>query len=165
MAFDAFLKIDGIPGESTDDKHKDWIEILSYSWGVSQPGSGVASTAGGASSQRADFQDFSIVKQLDKSSPKLALACAKGDHIKEVKVELCRAGGDKMVYMEYKMSNVMISSVRRGGSAQGGENVPLEEIGFDYGKIEWTYTQQKREDGSGGGKVSAYWDLQSNKGG
>ena len=61
MAFDAFLKIDGVPGESTDDKHKDWIEVLSYSTGVSQKSSGSASTAGGASAERADFQDFSIV--------------------------------------------------------------------------------------------------------
>lgn len=165
MAFDAFIKIDGVPGESTDDKHKDWIEVLSYSWGISQPKSASASTAGGASAERADFQDFSIVKALDKASPKLALACAQGKHIKEVKLELCRAGGDKVKYMEYKLSNCIISSVRRGGAAQGGETLPLEEVAFDYGKIEWTYTQQKREDGSGGGQVSANWDLQANKGG
>jgi len=165
MAFDAFIKIDGVPGESTDDKHKDWIEVLSYSWGISQPKSASASTAGGASAERADFQDFSIVKALDKASPKLALACAQGKHIKEVKIELCRAGGDKVKYMEYKLTNAIITSVRRGGSSQGGETLPLEEVAFDYGKIEWTYTQQKREDGSGGGQVSANWDLQANKGG
>lgn len=165
MAFDAFIKIDGVPGESTDDKHKDWIEVLSYSWGISQPKSASASTAGGASAERADFQDFSIVKALDKASPKLALACAQGKHIKEVKLELCRAGGDKVKYMEYKLSNCIITSVRRGGAAQGGETLPLEEVAFDYGKIEWTYTQQKRDDGSGGGQVSANWDLQANKGG
>ncbi|MHC1742010.1 MAG: Hcp family type VI secretion system effector [Syntrophobacteraceae bacterium] len=164
MAFDAFIKIDGIPGESTDDKHKDWIEVLSYSWGVSQPKSASASTAGGASAERADFQDFSIVKALDKASPKIALACAGGKHVKEVKLELCRAGGDKVKYMEYKMTNCIITSCRRGGAAQGGETLPLEEVGFDYGKIEWTYTQQKREDGSGGGQVAANWDLQANKG-
>jgi type VI secretion system secreted protein Hcp len=165
MAFDSFIKIDGVPGESTDDKHKDWIEVLSYSWGLSQPKSASASTAGGASAERADFQDLSIVKALDKASPKLALACAQGKHIKEVKLELCRAGGDKVKYMEYKLTNAIITSVRRGGSSQGGETLPLEEIAFDYGKIEWTYTQQKREDGSGGGQVSANWDLQANKGG
>ena len=165
MAFDAFLKIDGVPGESTDDKHKDWIEVLSYSTGVSQRSSGSASTAGGASAERADFQDFSIVKALDKASPKIALACAKGTHIKEVKLELCRAGGDKVKYMEYKLSNCIVSSYRPGGSGHGGETLPLEEVSFNYGKVEWTYTQQKREDGSGGGQVAANWDLQANKGG
>ncbi len=163
MAFDAFLKIDGIPGESSDDKHKDWIEILSYSMGITQPTSGSASTAGGATSERAHFQDFSIVKALDKASPKIALGCAGGQHIKEVKVELCRAGGDKVKYMEYKMSNCIISSFRPGGSAHGGETLPLEEVSFNYGKIEWTYTQQKRADGAGGGNVAAGWDLEANK--
>ena len=163
MAFDAFLKIDGIPGESSDDKHKDWIEILSYSMGITQPTSGSASTAGGATSERAHFQDFSIVKALDKASPKIALACASGAHLKEVTVELCRAGGDKVKYMEYKMSNCIISSFRPGGSAHGGETLPLEEVGFNYGKIEWTYTQQKRADGAGGGNVAAGWDLEANK--
>jgi type VI secretion system secreted protein Hcp len=163
MAFDAFLKISDIPGESSDDKHKDWIEVLSFSCGVSQRASGSASTGGGATAERADFQDFSIVKTLDKASPKLALACAGGTHIKEVVLELCRAGGDKVKYMEYKLSHAVISSVRPGGSAQGGEALPLEEVSFNYGKIEWTYVQQKRADGSGGGQVAAGWDLETNK--
>lgn len=160
MPFDAFLKIDGMPGESTDDKHKDWIEVLSYSWGASQLASATASSAGGATAERANFQDFSIVKTLDKASPKLALACADGTHIKDVTIELCRAGGDKVKYMEYKMSNCIISSVSVGG---GGGGEPTESLTFNYGKIEWTYVQQKRADGSGGGQVAAGWDLQTNK--
>ena len=160
MEFDCFCKIDGIPGESTDDKHKDWIEVLSYSWGASQMASATASSAGGATAERANFQDFSIVKALDKASPKLALACADGTHIKEVTIELCRAGGDKVKYMEYKMSNCIISSVSVGG---GGGGEPTESLTFNYGKIEWTYSQQKRADGSGGGQVAAGWDLQTNK--
>jgi len=160
MPFDAFLKIDGMPGESTDDKHKDWIEVLSYSWGASQLASATASSAGGATAERANFQDFSIVKTLDKASPKLALACADGTHIKEVTIELCRAGGDKVKYMEYKMSDCIISSVSVGG---GGGGEPTESLTFNYGKIEWTYVQQKRADGSGGGQVAAGWDLEKNK--
>lgn len=163
MAFDAFLKIDGIPGESTDDKHKDWIEVLSFSYGVSQKSSGAASTAGGASAERADFADFSIVKLLDKASPKIFEACAGGKHISSVIVELCRAGGDKVKYMEYKLTNCIISSFRPGGAAQGGESLPLEEAAFNFGKIEISYSQQKRDDGSGGGQVASGWDLQANK--
>lgn len=162
MAFDAFLNVDGIPGESTDDAHADWIEVLSYSTGVSQTASGSASSGGGASSERADFQDFSIVKALDKASPKLSVACADGTHISEVVLELCRAGGDKVKYMEYKLSDCIVSSHRPGGSSQGGETLPLEEVSFNYGKIEWTYTQQQRTDGSGGGNVAGGWDLEKN---
>jgi type VI secretion system secreted protein Hcp len=163
MPFDAFLKIDGIPGESTDDKHKEWIEILSFNYGVSQSTSGSASTAGGATSGRADFHDFSIVKALDKASPKIFEACTCGTHIKTITITLCRAGGDKLKYMEYKLSNSIISSYRPGGSAQGGEALPLEELSFNYGKLELSYTQQKRADGSGGGQVAAGWDLEANK--
>jgi len=163
MPFDAFIKIDGIPGESTDDKHKDWIEILSFSTGVSQPTSGSVSTGGGAASQRAEFANFSFAKTLDKASPKLALACADGAHIKEIKLELCRAGGDKVKYYEIKMDQCIISSYLPGGTAKSGETLPLEEVAINYGKIAWTYTQQKRTDGSGGGQVATGWDLTSNK--
>jgi len=159
MAFDAFLKIDGITGESTDDKHKDWIEVLSYSWGASQPASGSASSSGGASHERANFQDFSIVKTLDMATPKLALACAGGQHVKSVILELCRAGGDKVKYMEYKLTNCIISSISNGGG--GGE--PSESLSFNYGKVELTYVQQKRADGTAGGNVATGWDLQLNK--
>lgn len=165
MAFDCFLKISTIPGESTDDKHKDWIEILSFSHGVSQPGSGSRSSGGAASAERVNHQDFSIVKTLDKASPKLNLSCCKGEHIPDVKVELCRATGDKTKYMEYKMTDVIVSSVRPGGSAQGGETLPLEEVSFNYGKIEWTYTETDHKTGKPKGDVKAHWVVTENKGG
>ncbi|MCR4411324.1 MAG: type VI secretion system tube protein Hcp [Thermoguttaceae bacterium] len=164
MAFDAFLKIDGIPGESTDDKHKDWIEVLSYSHGLSQPAAGARSTGGAASAERTNHQDFSVVKVLDKASPKLALFCCNGTHIKSIKLELCRATGDKQKYMEYLLSDVIVSCVRPGGSAQGGETLPLEEVSFNYGKIEWTYTETDHQTGKPKGDVKANWDLVKNKG-
>jgi type VI secretion system secreted protein Hcp len=162
MAFDCFLKIDGIDGESTDGAHAKWIEILSFSHGMSQPPSSVVSSSGGAGSGRVTMQDFSVVKHLDSASPKLALACCTGQHIPSVKIEVCRAGGDKVKYMEYKMSTVMVSSVRPGGSAHAGDEVPLEEVAFNFGKIEWTYTHQDRGTGGGSGNISGGWDLQKN---
>lgn len=90
MGFDAFLTIDGIDGESTDEKHAGWIEIIRFGIGVRQEVSATASSCGGASAERTDFSDFIIRKLLDKSSPKLALACAAGTHIDKIVVELCR---------------------------------------------------------------------------
>ena len=165
MAFDSFLKIDGIPGESSDDKHKDWIEILSYSHGLSQPGSGTVSSGGSRTAERCDHQDFSIVKTLDKASPKLALTCCNGRHIKEVTLELCRAAGDKQKYMEYRIADVIVSGVRPGGSAGGGEALPLEEVTFNYGKIEWTYTETDHKTGEPKGDIATHWDLVANTGG
>lgn len=161
MAFDAFLKIDGIPGESTDDKHTDWIEIKSFHHGLAQPSSATASTAGGATAERVKHEDFNITHLLDKASPKIYDACCTGKHIKDITIELCRAGGDKVKYMDIKMEQVVISSVSVAGG--GVTDFPAEVITFNYGKIKWTYTQQKRADGAGGGNVSAGWDLTANK--
>lgn len=161
MAPDAYLKIDGILGESTDSDHKDWIEVLSFGAGIAQPASAVASTAGGATSGRASFSDLSITKLVDKATPKLALACADGTHIKEITLELFRAGGScKVKYMTYKLSNCIITSWQPD---TGKGELPAEHVAFNFGKVEWTYTQQKRNDGSTGGNIAAGWDLQTNK--
>jgi len=165
MAFDCFLKVEELDGESTDDQHKKWIEVLSFSHGVSQPSSGSASSGGARSAERCDHQDFSVVKALDKTSPKLNLFCCNGKHIPTVKIELCRATESKQKYMEYLMSDVIVASVRPGGSAEGGDALPLEEVSFNYGKIEWTYTETDHKTGKPGGNVVSNWDLTANKGG
>jgi type VI secretion system secreted protein Hcp len=162
MAGDCFLKIDGIPGESTDDKHKDWIEVMSYSSGVSQMGSGDRSTGGAATGGRCDHQDFSIVKALDKASPTLDSKCCDGSHIKKVAFELCLATGNKEKYMEYIMEDVIVSSVSVGG---GGGGLPTESVTFNYGKITWNYIQTDHQTGEVKGNVEKYWSLIQNKGG
>jgi type VI secretion system secreted protein Hcp len=162
MAFDAFLKIKDLPGESQDAKHKEWIEVLSYSWGVSQASAGTRSSGGAISAGRVDFSDFSIVKALDKATPKLVDACTTGLHIAEVKLELCRNTGDKQKYMEYKLSDVLVTSVRKGGSSQGGEPLPLEEVSFNPGKIEIIYTATDHKTGKALGDVKAGWDVVGN---
>jgi type VI secretion system secreted protein Hcp len=167
MAFDAFLKVDGIPGESTDDKHKDWIEISRFSTAHDQPSSATGSSAGGGTTERADFHDTQVTKLIDKASPKLAEACATGKHIANVVIELCRAGGDKLRYLEIKMEDVVISSYKTEApikiDPKGGDTFPIEDIDFNFAKIKWTYTQQKRADGTGGGNVTGGWDLIGNK--
>jgi type VI secretion system secreted protein Hcp len=147
MSFDAFLNIETIPGECTDDAHGEWIEIMSYSHGLAQISSGSVSSGGGRSAERCDHQDFSIVKSLDKASPLLAVSCSNGEHIPTVTIELCRAGGDKQKYMEYILEDVLVTSVSPGGSAQGGEALPMEEVSFGYGKITWKYTETDHKTG------------------
>ncbi len=160
MAFDAFIKIDGIDGESTDDKHAGWIEMVSFNNGLTQSVSSTASSSGGASAERANFHDFSFTKQLDIASPALALACADGTHIDEITVELCRAGTEKVKFMEYKLKNCIISGVTISGSGEG--DLPTETVGIDFGKINWAYTQQKRDGGGAAGNMATGWDLQKN---
>jgi type VI secretion system secreted protein Hcp len=162
MAFDAFLKIEGIPGESSDDKHKEWIEVLSFGWMVHQPKS-VASTSGSRSAERANFEDFNITKLIDKASPKLAIACASGEHFKTAVLEVCRAGGDKIKYMEYKLSDIMITIFQPSGHTSEKDALPMESVNFTYGKVELKYTQTDPATGKAKGDVAAGWDLNANK--
>lgn len=155
MPADAYLKVKDVNGKSTDDKHKDWIEVLSYNWGVSQSASG----GGMQSEARADLQDLSIVKELDIASPKLAEECAKGTRIDEVKLELCRAGGQQEKYMEYTMEGCVISSYSIGG---GGGGAPTESVTFRYGKMKWNYIKLDKK-GKAAGNVPGGWDCDANK--
>ena len=87
------------------------------------------------------------------------MSCS-GKHIKSINIEMMRASGDKRVkYMEVKMEQVVISHV----APSGGSDFPAESVSFNYGTIKWTYTQQKRADGSQGGNTTGGWSLTENK--
>lgn len=157
--YEIFLYINGLPGESTDDEHEGWIEVLSYSHGISQSAA-ISRIAG-----RSEHQSFTVVKQLDKTSPKLALYCCSGTHIPEVILELCYATGDRLRFMEYTLSDVIVNSVNPSGSVESGVALPLEEVSFNYGRIEWKYTERDPDTGKAKGNVEANWDLTTNTGG
>lgn len=159
MAYDMFLKIKDVPGESKDAKHENWIEVLQYHHEISQPSSGAVSTGGALSAERCDHQDFSIIKSLDKASPKLNLFCSNGKELAEVRLELCRAMGGKEKYMEYIMTKAIVTQVSPRGETNIEEPLPTEEVRFKYRKIEWIYTPESE------GAIPAFWDLELNKGG
>ena len=161
MAFDAYLKIDGIPGEALDSKHKDWIEITSYSFGVNQEVSEPASTAGGATAGRATFCDVYIKKNVDKASAKLFEQCARGVHIPKIVLHVNRAGGDQQKYIEITLEQVLISSFKH--DADTDSDLPSESFTLNYARIKKAYTQQKRSDGQGGGQIAGGWDRTANK--
>ncbi len=176
MVHDSFLQIDGVKGESTDSAHKDWIEILSYAHAITQPASATAGSAGGGTIGRCKHDDFVITKYVDLASPKLYELCCSGKHISKVVIELMRASGDAPVkYMAIEMDQVVISRVKPVGpedavvegfvapTTKANDDLPIESISFNYGIIKWTYTQQKRTDGSKGGNVTGGWSLVENK--
>lgn len=80
------------------------------------------------------------MKALEKASPKLALLCSNGQHMTEVRLVLCRDDGHKSQYMEYRISDVIVSSFNYHGSS-GIEERPVEEVSLNYARIEWTYTE------------------------
>lgn len=158
-AVDYFLKLDGIPGESTDDKHKGEIDLQSFSFGVSQ--GGTFSRGGGGGAGKASFQDFHFTKEMDKASPKLMLACATGDHIAKATLVCRKAGGTQEEYLKIEFGDVLVSSYQVGGSSGGGA-LPTDQFSLNYGKIEQEYKEQTSK-GSLAGSVKAGWDLKANK--
>jgi len=164
MAYDMFLQIDGIKGDSTDSAHKDWIEVESYAHRVAQAKGGSMSAEGVHTGGRADHDDFSITKRLDSASPILALHCCNGRHIPNIRMELCRAMGDKTTFMVYTFKDSIVSSINQAGSADTEDPIPMEEVTFRYGQINWEYTQT---DPTGGGKkgpaIQAGWSVLQNK--
>lgn len=157
MAVDMFLKISNIPGESRDDKHKDEIEILSFSWGVSQFAS--VGSGGGAGAGKADFQDFSFVVPVSKASPKLFLACASGEHLDEAVLTVRKAGAEQVEFLSYKLSDCLVSSYQEGGSS--GDTVPIDSFSLNFAKIEMSYKEQDSKGGLGT-ETKAGWDLKAN---
>jgi type VI secretion system secreted protein Hcp len=152
--FDGFIQIQGIGGESTDDKHSGWIEAIDFDLDIGQKVSGTASSAGGATAERADFSEFNFSKLLDKATPKLTLACAAGTHFDKILIEICRAGQSKLKFMAYTLSNCMISSISTSSNA--GE-FPIDDIAINFGRIQWCYTQQSRPGGSAIGNIATGW--------
>ena len=160
--YDMFLYIEGLPGESTDDTYTAWINVLSYNWGVSTPSAGVISSGTSRSSEGSIFTDFIVTKVLDKTSPKLALYCSKGQHITEAVFVICGPSEEGIKIMEYQMTDVRITSVFTEGTA-GEEIRPTEQVGIAYSSITWIYTELD-EMGMAKGNVEAYWDLETNTG-
>lgn len=154
MALDAFIEFEGISGESLDDKHKNWIEILGYNFGTHQSASATASSAGGASSGRTSVTTFNFTKFLDSASCKLMQASCSGQHFSKVTIALHRAGGDKLKYYEIVLEEVIISDY----SQSANDGVPREVVQLDYGRIKTRYTRQSRSDGTGSGNVAGGWD-------
>jgi type VI secretion system secreted protein Hcp len=157
---DYFLKIKDIEGESSDSKHKNEIDIESWSWGETNSGSHAYGGGGGAG--KVSMQDFSFTMRVNKSSPKLLLACANGMHIKEALLTCRKAGKEQQEYLKIKFTDLLVSSYQTGGSA--GDVVPVDQLSLNFSKIEYEYYPQK-EDGTLGSKVPVHWNLKENKGG
>lgn len=156
---DYFLKLEGIKGESTDDKHKDEIEIVSWSFGGTN--AGAFSSGGGGGSGKVALQDFNFVKKTDKASPNLFKACCTGEHIKSATLVCRKAGKEQQEFLTIVLTSALVSSYQTGGSA-GSDIIPMDQVSLNFGKIEYKYKEQK-PDGSLGGEIASGWDVTTNK--
>jgi len=190
MAFDAFLKLDGIKGESLDSKHKGEIDILSFAFGAAQTGTQASGGGGGAG--KVQIFDMNFVKKVDASSPLLFLNCASGTHIKEANLTVRKAGGQQLEYLKIKLTDVLVSSVKPHGQAEQnegkvaaglgaaglgprygvdnspgaihsyGDEIPLEDLSLNFAKIEYAYQPQGHDGRAQGGPILAGWDVKGN---
>ncbi len=159
MAIDMFFKLDGIKGEATDSKHKDEIDIESFTFGVHQTGSSHRG-GHGLGAGRAEFQDVMITKYADKASPPLMEHCAKGAHIKTAQITVRKAGGKQEEGYKVHFHDLIISSFTNTGSSE--KDSLVETISLNYSGIQFEYAPQSA-DGTLGGSVKGGWHLRENK--
>ena len=155
MATDFLLEIDGIKGESKDSKHKETIEVNSFSWGVSNAGSHASGAGGGAG--KVSFQDMHFTSTVGKASPNLALSCAQGKHIKKAVLFVRKSGGDQKDYYVITLEDLLVSSYQSGDAA-GGSSIPTDQFSLNFAKIKYEYKPQK-DDGSLEAPVTMTWDI------
>lgn len=155
---DFFLKLDGIKGESTDDKHKGEIDLEGWSWGASNSASGP--TGGGHGVGKVQVQDLHFVHKLDKASPQLLNLCANGGHINKGTLVARKAGKDPLEYLKIDLEEIYITSISTG--AHGGESLPTEQVSLSFGKFHVKYYPQKA-DGSGDTAQELKMDVKAHK--
>jgi type VI secretion system secreted protein Hcp len=158
MAVDYFLKIDGVPGESKDDKHKDEIDIFSFSWGATQ--TGTMAYGGGGGAGKVQFQDFNFTMNVNKASPKLALACADGWHLPKAVLTVRKAGKVQQAFLKYTMTDLLVTSFQIG--LPTSDELPVSTISINFAKLEFEYREQKA-DGTLNGPIKGGWDAKANK--
>lgn len=158
----AFLKLEGIDGESTDDKHIKWMEIESTSFGLNQSFTGSHSARGGLTAAQASFQDVQFSKAIDLASAKLLLACASGQHIAKATLDFVKATGTggAQSYLKVDLSDVLVSNYHTSGSSS---DIARDSFSLNFAKIEVVYSQLDMKGGAAGSNKAMY-DLATNKG-
>jgi len=160
MAVDMFMEMGKkIKGETQDKEFskKNAIDVLAWSWGMSQ--SGTFHDGGGGGSGKASFQDISFTKWVDSSTPALMIAVAKGSHIPECKLTVRKAGEGQQKYVEITMKKCLVSSLSTGGS--GGEDRLTENVTLNFAEVKYEYFGQD-EKGATKSAGDFNWDIAKN---
>jgi type VI secretion system secreted protein Hcp len=156
MAVDMFLELDDIKGESTDETHKDKIEVLSWSWGMTQTGSSHIGTGSGTG--KVDVDNLSITKYIDKSSPNLKKLCCKGKAFSKATLYIRKAGDKPVEYVKLELYNGLVSNISIGAS--GGDRF-TEHVSFNFASFKFNYTPQDKK-GAAGASIPAAWNIAKN---
>jgi type VI secretion system secreted protein Hcp len=156
MAIDYFLRIDGIQGESADEKHKGEIDVESFSWGEQQTGTGGGGAGGGAG--KTVPEPLNVTAVTSKASPQLLLACASGQHLKSAVLTGRKAGKGQQEFLTFSLTDVLVRSYHVAGDTDGP---PRDNVALTFARIQVEYKEQKA-DGSLGPSTKAGWDFKTN---
>ncbi|WP_226778946.1 Hcp family type VI secretion system effector [Oceaniglobus trochenteri] len=160
MAVDMFLKIEGpvIAGESQDKTHAKELDILAWSWGISN--SGTTHMGGGSGAGKANFQDLSVTTYYEKSTHELIKSSTKGTHHETITMTCRKAGDSPLEYIIYKLSDCIITSVSTGGS--GGEDRLTVNFSINFGAFDILYKEQDKKGGEAS-QVPFKFDIAANE--
>ena len=158
MAVDIFMKIGDIKGESGDKAHKEEIDVLAWSWGMSN--SGTTHMGGGGGSGKVNVQDISFTKYIDASSNALLKACCEGKHYPDATLVVRKAGGTAIEYIVIKFEEVLITSITTGGS--GSEDRLTENVTLNFAKFMYKYQPQDTKGAKQGGTKDYGYDIKAN---
>jgi type VI secretion system secreted protein Hcp len=147
------------PGEATDEKHKDKIDVESWKWGMAHP---VSIRAKGRSEGETTVQDVSVTKRIDKATPILMQYCLNGKHLEEVVLIARKRGQDPIDYLTVKLKKAIISSLHPSRADEGGA---METLTINCEEIEVAYQPQGSDGKADGGPVTMKWNLLANKAG
>ena len=152
---DAFLKLGDLKGESPVEGFEEQIQVLSWSWGMSQTGTTHLGTGGGAG--KVNVQDMAVTHYMDTASPSIVQACCNGKHFPEAIMTLRKAGENPLEYLTLTLSDVIITSVSDGGSE--GEERNTENFTLNFGKFKYSYQPQDNKGAKAGGAIEYEADI------
>ncbi|MBQ2261480.1 MAG: type VI secretion system tube protein Hcp [Loktanella sp.] len=161
MAIDCFLKLsNNIKGECQDARHKDWIDVLAWSWGMTQ--SGTTHTGAGGGGGKVNVGDITLTKYVDLSTNDLIKRCASGEHINEGQLIVRKSGGNAPVdYLKVDFEDIMISSYQTGGTKDGLDRIQ-ETLTLNFRRFVVTYTMQDQS-GAAGPETMTGWEIAENQ--
>ena len=159
MAWDAYMTVDGVSGESQRKGHEGEIEVISFSFGGSNPSSVGVGSGGGTGT--VNLSSFNMMKKTDAASAEMFAHMCSGKHFPTGTVTLYKSGGDAgaLAYLVYEFEELYVDNIQWSGS-EGGDNIPMESVSMSYGKVVITYTEQK-PDGTAGGDHVGSWDVRT----
>lgn len=158
MAIDMFLKVDGVTGESKDANHNNWIDVLSFNWGASQPGNMAVGGGGGAG--KVNFHDLTVQSLVDKGTPAILKFCASGKHVTKVELSVCKAGGQQVEYARVVLEDVLVTRTEFTGV--GHTDALLVNYHFQASKVNFHYWEQSSQ-GTKAAETKSGWDIKQNK--